>query len=267
MESGNRTVWIVVAVIVVGVLLCCCVVVAGAAVAGLYAFPISREVGFARMEETTEQVFIVGEAPSLEVENFAGRVTVRSGESGEIRVAVTKRALSSDRLDQIDVNVSEQDDGVRIRTSGPGVLTGNMSVDLEAFVPADARLELDTRAGNVEVDDVRGEISTHSGAGNVRVQGAAAPVRLDTNAGEIDYEGEPEGDCFFNSAAGNITLRLPADANVEVRLRTGVGNINLGDFDVEGETSRTEVEGMIGTGGEATIEARTGAGNITLVPH
>jgi hypothetical protein len=265
MENGNRTVWIVIAVIVVGALLCCCVVAVGAAVAGLYALPVSREVSFGRVEERSEQIFSVGEAPTLEVENFAGDVTVRAGGSGEIRVIVTKRARSDSQLNQIDADVSERDDGVRIRTSHPGTSIGGASVNLEVFVPGDARLELDTGAGNVTVDGVQGEISARSGAGNVRVQGAADPVELDVGAGEIDYEGEPQGDCVFNSNVGNVTLRLPSDVNAEIRLTTGIGNVDLGGFDVEGEISRTEVDGLIGTGEEATIEAHTGAGNVVLV--
>jgi len=265
MESGNRTVWIVIAVVVVGALLCCCVVAVGAVVAGLYAFPVSREVSFARVEERTEQIFTVDDAPTLEVENFAGDVTVRAGGSGEIHVVVTKRAGSSGRLDQIDVDVSEQGDGVQIRTSHPGTSIGGASVRLEVSVPGDARLELDIGAGNVSVDGVQGEISARSGAGNVRVEGAAGPVDLEVGAGEIDYEGEPQGDCVLNSNVGNVTLRLPEDVNAEVRLTTGIGNVDLGGFDVEGEVGRTEVDGVIGMGEEATIEARTGAGNVVLI--
>jgi hypothetical protein len=265
MESGNRTVWIIVAVIV-GILLCCCVVVAGAAVAGLLTtVPLSREVGFGRVEERTEQIFTVGGAPTLEVDNFAGDVVVRRGDSGQIRVIITKRALNSGMLDRIDVDASEQDAGVRIRTSRPGAVSGNMSVDLEIFVPVDTRLELETLAGNVRVDDVGGEISAHTNAGNVRVQGASAAVALGTSAGGIDYDGDPQGICTFDNGAGNITLRLPGDANVEVALNTGIGNISLGGFDVEGRISRTHVDGVIGTGEQATIEARTGVGNITII--
>jgi len=264
MDNRNRTLWIVIA-IVVAVLLCCCVLVVGAAVTGLLATaPFSQEAGFGRVEERTEQVFTVGQAPTLEVESFAGDVVVRSGESGEMRIIITKKAMNSNALNRINVNLREDDDGVRVRASHPGVNT-NMSIDFEILVPADARLDLDTSAGNVQVDDVRGEISAHTGAGNVRVQGAAAPVALDTGAGDVDYQGEPRGECAFSTGAGNVTLHLPADVDVEVRLDTGIGNISLDGFDVEGDVSATEVDGVIGTSEQTTIKAKTGAGNISLV--
>ena len=147
----------------------------------------------------------------------------------------------------------------------PGGLTGNLSVDVEVYVPDDARLDLSTGAGNVDVSDVQGEIKAHTGAGNVQVQGASAAVALDTGAGEVSYEGQPNGVCTFRTGAGNVTLRLPAGLSAAITLDTGIGNISLGGFDVQGDTSGTHIEGTIGTGERATLTANTGVGNITLI--
>ena len=268
MDSTNRTVWIVIAVIVVMVLLCCCIIVVGAAVAGvLYAAPAGPEIGLGQVEETTEQVLVVGDEPLLETHNFAGDITVRSGESGEIRLIVTKRATSRNGLDRIDVDASERDGGVRVETSHPGMQTGSVSAKIEAFVPADTELDLHTGAGNVHITGVQGPISARAGAGNVRVQGAAAPVTLETGAGDIDYEGEPQSECSFDNGAGNIRLALPADANVEIELTTGIGSVDVEGFDVAGEIDSREAVGVIGTGEEATLKAHTGAGNVNLSPR
>ncbi len=266
MESRNRNLWIILAVI--AVLLCFCVLIVAiviAAGAGLFAtMPVFQEVGIGRVTERSEQAYPVGQAPMLTVDNFAGNITVRSGESGRIRVLVTKRAPTSSDLDRVNVDLSRTDNGLRIRTSRPGSPLSNISVEFEIYVPADARLDLDTGAGNVETDDVEGEILVHTGAGNVQVWGAAGTVALDTGAGNIDYEGEPRGRCTFDTGAGNITLGLPADANVEIDLQTGIGNISLGGFDVRGDTSGPDVSGTIGTGAQASIEAQSGVGNISL---
>lgn len=268
MESRNRNLWIIIGVIVV--LLCFCALLAAAIIAaasaGFFALvPVVQEGGIGRVTERSEQSYPVGQAPMLEVDNFAGNVTVRSGESGRIRVIVTKRATSSDNLNRIDVGLNQLDNGLQIRSSRPSTLVSNISVELDIFVPPDARLELDTGAGNVSVDGVQGEIVVHTGAGNVRVEGAMAPIALNTGAGNVDYGGTPRGQCTFETGAGNITLAMPADANVEIELGTGIGNISLGGFDVRGDTSGTDVQGTIGTGQQATIDAQTGVGNITLV--
>lgn len=267
MENRNRNVWIIVAV--VAVLLCLCTLVTAAIIAagaGLFAaMPVVREGGIGRVTERTEGVYAAGQAPLLEVDNFAGNVTVRTGESGRMRVIVEKRAMSSEGLARIQVDVEEQDNGLRIRSSRPSTLNANESVDLEVFVPADARLALDTGAGNLQIDDVQGEIRAHTGAGNVEASGATGPIRLETGAGNIDYEGGPQADATFGTGAGNITLRLPAGINAAIDLQTGIGRIDLGGFAVEGDTSGTDVQGTIGTGEGATIRADTGAGNIELI--
>jgi hypothetical protein len=49
-----------------------------------------------------------------------------------------------------------------------------------------------------------------------------------------------------------------------VDLHTGVGSIEL-DFAVDGEVSRRDVKGVIGSGEGASIYARTGSGSIDLI--
>jgi DUF4097 and DUF4098 domain-containing protein YvlB len=256
---------LIVIIVAVGVLLCCCALIVAAALAGILGTaPISREGGIGRVTERTEQTFNVGDAPTLGVETFAGNVTVRRGESGQVRIVLTKRAANSNRLEAIDIDIEERDDEVRIQASKPSGLTSNVSVSVEMYVPADAELDLETGAGNVRVNGVDGEIAAHTGAGNVTAEGATGPVALDTGAGNVRYEGEPMDRCTFKTGTGNITLVLPGDVDAEVELDTGIGNIDLGGFNVAGDVSRTEVEGRLGTGEDATIRAETGAGNINL---
>jgi len=265
-EMRNRSLWIIVALVVVGTLLCCCIAAGAAGLAAyLTAAPTVREGGIGRIDERTEQTFDVGRAPMLEVDTFAGSIRVLAGGGGEIRVKTTKQAGNSSQLDEISVDVVGTEDGVRVRASAPSYGTGRRAVDVELMVPPDARLRVDTGAGNVEVEGVVGEIEAHTGAGNIEVEGGAGPVNLDSGAGEVAYTGSPEGGCVFSTGAGNVTLRMPAALDAEVELHTGIGTIELDGFDVAGEVSDTEVDGVIGSGERATIEARTGAGDVDLV--
>jgi DUF4097 and DUF4098 domain-containing protein YvlB len=263
MESNNRTVWIIVAVIVV-VLCCCTLALAAAAVAGWFTYQAPGWTGATGFQsERIQEEFAVGEAPSLEIDNFAGNVTVRTGQSGAVRVTATKKVRRMADLDRIEVDVSERDGGLVIKTENPRRLNA-ASVELEITTPAGSRLDADTGAGNVDIDGITGEIDAHSGAGNVDVRGAASCARLDTGAGNVRYQGTPQGECRFETGAGNIVLTLPADTNVQVDLEAGVGNIDV-DFVVDGRVTGQEVEGVIGSGAEGTIYARSGAGNIDVV--
>jgi len=265
MESKNRNVWII--VVAVLVVACCCVlaVAAGAVgwLTGRYA-----EIGYEPFDlgglyrERIEKTFEVGDAPSLDITNFAGSVTLRSGESGVVRVVATKKASSRSRLDRIEVSVTERDGRVVIKAE-ESFSRSNVSVDLEITAPAGSRVDVDLKAGEVDVRDITSRIDIHNGAGTVDVRGARGTARVQVGAGQITYEGVPGGDCRFEIGVGEIILRLPTDLNVEVDASTGIGAVDV-DFHVDGRVAVRNVEGVIGDGGQGSIYAHTGAGSVSV---
>jgi hypothetical protein len=234
-----------------------------------------------KYSEVEEQSLTVGDAPVLTIENFAGDVTIRAGERGTLQVVATKCAGRQKDLGRIKVEIIAQDGGVEIKTDRPSGLR-NDSVDLEITAPADTHVTLtlgagdvkvrglggdvqvDNGAGDVEIDGASGEIDTHTGAGNIDVYHAAGIVRLHTGAGDIDYQGQPQRSCRFDTGAGSIKLRLPTDVSVTVDLDTSIGDIDVG-MPLDGQVSKREVKGTIGSGDAGEIRAHTGAGDIDLM--
>lgn len=269
MEQKNRNIWI--AVIVVIVVLCCC----AAAVAAVAASVIVN-----RVEETgvdldifeldtaasarVEQVFEAGDDPYLDIINFAGDVTIRAGEGNTIQIVATKRAARESALDRIYVDMTKERDQITVRTRKADSL-GNANVELEIIAPPGTEISLRTGAGEIELRGITGSIDTRTGAGDIAIAAAAGPVQLATGAGGIQYEGTPAGRCSFETGAGDIRLRLPADADVRVDLGTGWGSIDVG-YDVKGKSSTRSVTGVIGDGSQATIYAHTGVGSISARP-
>ena len=264
MESRNRTVWIV--VIAVLVIACCCVLAAAAGAVGWFANRYA-EIGPEPFDlgglnrERVEQTFEVGDAPTLQIDNFAGEITVGPSEDGTVRVVATKKASSQSRLDRIEVSMTEQDGRVVVKTRNPSLQ--NVSVDLEIAAPVGSRVNVNTGAGTVCVRDIAGPIDIHSGAGTVDVRGAQGSARVALGAGQIVYEGAPSGDCRFDTGAGEIILRLPEDPDVRLDLSTGLGAVSV-DFSVDGRVSVRSVEGTIGDGSQGMIYARTGVGGISV---
>jgi DUF4097 and DUF4098 domain-containing protein YvlB len=298
MEPNNRQVWIYVAVVLV--VACCCALAVVVAAGGLFFVqPSNLRWGDGSVDERTEQIFDVGREPELAIDNFAGGITVRTGEGGAMQVVAIKKAPLGRDLDRIKITISEQRNGLMIRTRKPASMN-NASVQLEIAVPYDTHLEVRTGAGSVQVaglggdvkadsgagsieiinsggdvevetgagsvtlDRVAGQIDAHSGTGSMEVRGASGPVRLDTGAGSIDYEGAPSGECRFETGTGSITLALPSDLSAEVDLHTGIGTVTVA-YDVVGTVSRQAVRGAIGSGEQASIYAHTGAGSIDLI--
>jgi hypothetical protein len=276
MEPKKRNTWIV--VIAVLVIACCCVL---ALTAGAVGWLTSRyadvwtgpfdlgdladlgDLG-GLQRERVEEIFEAGATPNLEVNNFAGAITIRASEGDTIRVVATKRASSQSRLDRITVDMQARGDGVVIRTR-KNFDTGNASVDLEVTVPADSQVRVDTGAGEVDVRGVTGQIEIHSGAGTVDVRDAQGPVRVGLGAGEIRYEGRPSGNCRFETGVGEIILRLPEGPDVDIDVGTGLGSVDV-DFDVDGSVAPRHVNGIIGDGSQGSIFAHTGAGSVSVKP-
>ncbi|MFN2241293.1 MAG: DUF4097 family beta strand repeat-containing protein [Anaerolineae bacterium] len=269
MEPKNRNLWIGIAVLVV--VLCCGAVVVAAIALGWAFFRAERistdldvfDFG-PNASSRVEQTFSVGEAPYLDLSNFAGTVSVRAGEDNLIRIIATKKAPGSSALDRVNVSMDKEGDRVTVTTTKRNNLS-NASVDLDIAAPPGTQLELITGAGTIDVRDITGPIDAQTGAGTIMVAGAASSVQLRTGAGSIQYQGTPAGHCSFDNGAGDIVLRLPTEPDVRVDLSTGLGSIELG-YDVDGSVSPREVKGIIGDGSRGSIYAGTGLGLISIRP-
>ena len=131
-------------------------------------------------------------------------------------------------------------------------------------MPADARVVVDSGAGQVIVGGVTGELDLHTGAGEVIATGATGGGRLDTGAGMVRFEGEPAGNLYLQTGVGEIVIALPSGANVDIDLTTALGDVDVDAFDVVGRVSPRDVQGIIGSGGPS-IKAHTGTGSIRVV--
>lgn len=187
----------------------------------------STSVSNRRYSELSDSSFAVGDSSTLQISNFAGTVRVTPGAAGMVSVVATKWAAQEPDLGGIELEMVQLQNGARVETENPIHLTG-VSVDLEVAAPPDARPFLQVAAGN------------------------------------IDYKGRAEGQSLFSTSAGNITLKLPADVNVEVHLSVASGSIRV-DFPVNGQITEHRIDGAIGTGADGRIVAQVAAGKITVV--
>jgi hypothetical protein len=282
MESNKNLIWIIVIIIAVLVVTCCCIISIIAVGIGVLApLPVYRSIERGWVQERSEQTFDVSDSPVLEIDNFAGKVTVQAGPEGVISVSVTKRATSMSNLNKIDVDIQEQDGGLVIETHQPRLIT-NAAVHLDITTPPDTILDLKNEAGNVEVRDLKNNVNVNVGAGNVVIQdvvgetivenmagtidisGADGHVDLVSGVGAITYQGYPRGESRFESEIGAILIMLPRNPDLKIDLKLDIGEIDV-DCDIEGLVSRREVKGIIGTGDQGLIYARGALGGIGLV--
>lgn len=280
MESRNRSGCIIVVLILAA--LCCCFVAASVVGIGWLTswrfdidwgrpWEVFRDIDWdqpltgGRFAESSDRTFEVGDSPAIEVDIFAGEVQIRPSEGSTVQATVTKKANSRANLDRIDVDLSQTDSKVQVTARVPSLTTGNASVEVVILAPAASRLAIKTGAGQVVIEDITGEILVSSGAGDINVLGAQGAIDLHVGAGAIHYEGNPSGRCRFDTGAGEITLRIPSESDLELEMDVGVGQVNVRGFDVSGQVSRSAIDGTIGDGSLGSIYAHTGVGSIELL--
>jgi hypothetical protein len=182
------------------------------------------------------------------------RAELRTG-SGTVRVEGVQGGVSVD-TGTGGIEVSALVGAVDLHTGSGGVDVRDVTGDLV----------VDSGSGAVSIQGIDGDIEAHTGSGSINAAGATGQVRLDTGSGNLDYEGVPQGECRFETGSGSIVLRLPSELDARVDLDTGSGRIAI-DFPVQGQVGTREVQGIIGSGEEASIFAHTGTGNINVAMY
>jgi hypothetical protein len=181
----------------------------------------------------------------------------------------------------LDLSTGSGSVGVEGFVAGVSVETGSGNITAIGLVgdvtlssgsgSVDARdvaglLAIESGSGSLTVQGISGDLEAHTGSGGIDVQGAEGNVRLDTASGTVEYRGTPAGDCRFETGTGSVVLHLPAELDFRIQADTGSGSVDV-QFDVEGRISRQHVEGVVGTGQEATIIASTGSGGIDIFQY
>jgi DUF4097 and DUF4098 domain-containing protein YvlB len=284
MESRNRNVWIAVVVVLALAVICCCaLLLAALLLSGISVGSTDWGGATSLYQERTEYSFTAGDAPTLEIDNSTGPVTVRAGEGNAIDVVATKRARRRSDVDRNEVDLQPKAGGLIVKAwQVPGVR--GASVSLEITAPEDTRVEVNNGTGPIDVSGFRngvslgngtgdltvvnvlGEIRADAGTGSIVVRGAAGPVSMDTGTGSLRYDGVPQGACRFDVGTGSIWLAVPEDLHAEVNLGVGTGSVES-EFAVDGQVTKRSVRGTIGRGDECTLRAGTGTGSIYLSPR
>lgn len=165
-----------------------------------------------------------------------------------------------------DVELGHADRGQVATTSGDLTIRGC------------AALVLETKSGDIEVEDVPGMVRAQSASGDIRMEGVGGPVEVRSLSGDLEL-GLGDGPVKASTASGNVELRAGAGfAGGEVDSKSGdveaeLGKASLevyaetvsGDVELDGETAPDRVphrlKATAGQGG-ARLVLRSVSGNV-----
>jgi DUF4097 and DUF4098 domain-containing protein YvlB len=163
--------------------------------------------------------------------------------------------------------------GVDISDTKGSTAVETVSGDIRAR-NVDGSLRLNTISGGVELGSMNGDADISTVSGDISLIDAhSRVVRMESVSGTETYAGtiDPAGRYDFRSHSGDISLRIPADANAMVSLQTFSGDIDS-DFkltlnpnsDAGRHHDGHHIDTTIGTGGGARVTIETFSGDVRL---
>jgi Domain of unknown function (DUF5668) len=194
-----------------------------------------------------------------------GDITVRAGETGEIRVTAKKTVRSwsekeAERIaEPVNVTIEQNGDGYEVHPTGFDLSSSKIGVDLEVAIPKKSVLSVKTDKGDVTVSGISGDVGITDMTGDVDVRGTTGDVNVEMRKGDAKVSGT-KGDVKISGKGGEIEV-----------------NDTAGSLTVEGDfygpvRADKAVKGvrMVSSKTDLTLSAlaghmETGSGNMDIV--
>lgn len=184
------------------------------------------------LREEFHQTYPLEAQGRVELENVNGNVRIVTWDRQEIQVDAVKHARKQADLDAAKIDVEPRADRIRIRTKYPeGRNRKNhktdASVDYTLTVPRQSRLnKVSTVNGNVQIENVCGDVAASSVNGAVTADGLSGKVELSTVNGSVKADFAALNKAVsLQSVNGAVRLSLPPEANADLSAHTLNGGI------------------------------------------
>jgi DUF4097 and DUF4098 domain-containing protein YvlB len=248
------------------------------------AFVIAGQAGAQDFQRTYQ----LGQSGTVSISNVSGNVDIK-GYDGQGGVNVTAFKEGRDR-DKIDVEDLSTGNRVVLKARYPEHCNCDASIRFEVRVPIDANINIDrvsTASGDISVTGVNGRVSVRTASGDVKAENITGEVDASTASGEVEVKNvsgtvsarsasgnvlaeiarlEGTGNMKFSTASGDVNVKMPSNADADVKMSTVSGSLNT-DFPLEVRKheygSGTEATGRLGSGNRS-IQISSASGNISL---
>jgi hypothetical protein len=216
----------------------------------------------------------IGRAGTLNLVNVAGNVTITGSGGTDVRIDAIKRvwdrsdSAARAALPDLEIEVTERDGGVDIRTEVQRPRRLDAEVDFTIAVPAGATVSVRTASGDVTITGIRGELRAEAVGGGIKATSVGQVRMLRTLAGAISLENADSSDVTVSTLGGLLTIRQLKAKSAD--LRTVAGDLVVVDSDVERLTAqslsgRVELTGRLARAGRYSLQSQSGDIRITPI--
>jgi hypothetical protein len=244
----------------------------------------------AKYERTVDLSAALSPDSTFAAQTHNGSITVNGAEGSECRLKATIVARAATEEDaqalaeKTEVTLEPSGDKLTAKIDKPRLkMNQSISVSFDVNVPIRTDLELVTHNGAVVIADITGRVNATTHNGKVTAGNVSGSIVLETHNGAVDCT-QISGDAqlkthnggvqaSYSQAAppvcnvsivtynGGIEFTAPPGFSAEVRAATHNGSVHTDlPVTVVGETSKSRIEGSIGTGqGKLHLETHNGS--------
>jgi len=213
----------------------------------------ARPAGTADLDETLQ----VEPGGKLQIELDIGAVDIESHDESEVQIEADARG------GPVDFDLQQSGNEVRLTGHVRGGwlnLFRGREVRVRARVPREFSVEVTTRGGRVDVEEVAGTVEVRTTGGNIDVDQISGDLELHTTGGTIDAT-EIVGDTEATTTGGSIRLE---EVTGDVDARTSGGEIRVEEVDGEVDADTTGGSIRVSWTAGPTGELRTTGGSIEV---
>ena len=208
-----------------------------------------------------------GKNVRVELKNISGTITVESWNKDEIKISASMEAPKAHFVPRV------VGDGVVIDLMSDNRGRGDVGeVNFKIQVPVNSSVDLETKRGNITVNDIRGGlVRAHvTTEGDIVLNGINATQVLAQNTiGNIHFDGEFSrgGTYQFQSTKGDISIRIPPDSAFRLVAAAPTKKIELGQFWNNGFKNLGDGRKFVGDVGDgrSSVMVTTFQGSITFL--
>lgn len=234
--------------------------------------PTQRDGDQATESARISRTFEVGPEAQLELGNIAGEIAVRGVAGSTITINATKHVRPRRNediqrtLDDLEIEIDQRGDRIEVRTRHDRGGRRRARVDYDVTVPFATRVMLRSVSGDVEADDVAGELDVEVVSGDLRIESAGRLSVAKTVSGDIRVDTATGSDNLtIRSVSGDITIGTLEAERFE--LETVSGEMQLRDvtcrrLSVSTVSGEFDYEGALAADGRYELNAHSG--DITL---
>jgi hypothetical protein len=206
------------------------------------------------------------EAPILEIADTAGHsaLRVRGSDRSDFLVEVCRVAAADDRgtADAALRGISVSRTAGRFSTAGPASENVSWQLYFIVHAPRNARLDLETKNGPIDVRDISGNLKLRATNGPISLRECAGQVDAITLNGPISFAGGG-GEVQLLARNGPISLELVGDvwngSQLQARTQNGPVSLSLPDTFRSGVRIETDGNGPLSCGSPMCRNAWTNA--------